>query len=461
MQKSRALILPLFLWLTWMLWLLSGCGTLTIQVEPLPPAGGQPAAPLQPTFEVPFTATVPTATVSPSETPSPTPSADRPNVATVTAFPADRRLPAGTPLKISRVWMLNRLSGWAVATAGEQFFERIFMTQDGGETWSDRTPAAAVLDGGRQTTRTVFFAQGQNAWAVFNPLDEAPSQSPIFVWRSTDGGLTWTHGAELDLEGVPMTGRFATDLAFSDTQNGWVLAHLGAGMSHDYVAVFLTADGGMSWRRVLEPSSPYPLMACGKSGLAFTGPSTGWLAGDCPGLMSDLFFYTTPDGGQTWKEVRLPVPADRPSDYFSQSGRGCGIKGFDYFAQDTLALTLFCTNYDNYTYQSWLYLTEDNGATWKNTPLPAPFSKLDLINPQSAVLVGSLTADTAGSGGVYTTLDGGRSWTQQTSTGWTGSPNFVDVRNGWVVAENGPVTALVRTSDGGKTWEELQPVIGP
>jgi photosystem II stability/assembly factor-like uncharacterized protein len=43
---------------------------------------------------------------------------------------------------------------------------------------------------------------------------------------------------------------------------------------------------------------------------------------------------------------------------------------------------------------------------------------------------------------------------------WEGQFDFIDASNGWAVAHAGDQIALVRTTDGGRTWDELDPMIG-
>jgi hypothetical protein len=45
--------------------------------------------------------------------------------------------------------------------------------------------------------------------------------------------------------------------------------------------------------------------------------------------------------------------------------------------------------------------------------------------------------------------------------GWQGKPEFVTSTKGWVAAQSRGDRALVRTTDGAKTWQVINPVIGP
>jgi len=251
-----------------------------------------------------------------------------------------------------------------------------------------------------------------------------------------------------------------SNLGFLDDQNGWVMVHLGAGMSHDYFAIFTTQNGGETWRRLVDPDNGSDLMACYKSGLAFTSASSGWLTGNCPGLMPKLFVYRSTDGGSEWSEVNLPAPDGKPVDYFSQSEIACGITGINYSSGRSLMLTLRCMNSNNNTTQAWIYSSSNGGTIWNQYPLPVPNNKISMINPSEGFLVGSLKVESTGGGAVYHTPNGGISWELMTSTGWVGTPDFVDSQNGWVIAESDLTSAFVRTINGGKTWFEIKPIIG-
>ncbi|HMD88695.1 MAG TPA: hypothetical protein VKF38_05995, partial [Anaerolineaceae bacterium] len=62
---------------------------------------------------------------------------------------------------------------------------------------------------------------------------------------------------------------------------------------------------------------------------------------------------------------------------------------------------------------------------------------------------------------LYFTQDGGQSWTMLATVNWSGAPDFVDTQTGWVVAVNGSSLALVKSTNGGKSWKELNPKIAP
>jgi photosystem II stability/assembly factor-like uncharacterized protein len=59
---------------------------------------------------------------------------------------------------------------------------------------------------------------------------------------------------------------------------------------------------------------------------------------------------------------------------------------------------------------------------------------------------------------MYQNSNGGfGEWTHVKTVAWDGQFSFVDASNGWAVATSGDETALVRTTDGGATWGEVDP----
>jgi photosystem II stability/assembly factor-like uncharacterized protein len=455
MSKFSTLVLFL------LLLLLTACGPLDIRVEPIATPTPLPAS---------------TPTPLPASTPSPVPTSaptQLPFIATPTLVasltlppPApDLHLKAGSPVRIVQTHMLTALAGWAVGESDQDLIQHVLFTSDGGRTWRDTTPQsvlASTTEGGLSVD--AYFASTDAAWALYAPrkLGGPDGQMPLYVWHTVDGGKTWLPSQALDLSDLQngiVEYQVPSNLGFLDAQHGWVMLHVGAGMSHDYFAAFTSEDGGLKWKRILDPDTKVPIMSCEKSGIAFTSPASGWITGNCPGLMPKLFIFHTADGGLTWAAVDLPAPPGKPTNYFA-SGVACGINAIDYSSARVLALTLTCTNYNNNTAQSWLYASTDGGQSWARRMLPALYTSIDLLGSDEGFLVGSINSGPDATGAVYHTSNGGADWLLTTSTGWTGLPDFIDSQNGWVVATHSQVTAFVHTIDGGRTWVELKPIIG-
>lgn len=415
--------------------LLPACGVFEVGLEELPPAE---TATLPPTLAPPPTVTLP-----------PTPPA---------GFDP---LPPGQRVRITLIRMEDNLKGWAIGQVQGNPNDYLLRTRDGGRSWQNRTPRAALQTPAQQgLSTTAFFGPGGLAWAIFT--DRAPkayTPSGQVVWRTANYGQTWQAGAELSLQGLPTERFIPSHLEFLDDRHGWLMARLGVGMSHDYIAVFLTDDGGQTWRRVVDPERTPTLMACPKTGLAFSDPQNGWLTGDCPGLMPGLFLYSTRDGGDTWQPVSLPVPPGQSADLFGGEKAGCGVPSLAYAGADAVLFTVRCSPFNGGKASAWLYSAGPAGA-FTARALPLPYGTLQFLNPKEGWFIGAQTSDPAAPGEIYHTADGGQTWKLVLATGWQGIPNFINSNTGWVVAHAGEKSALVYTATGGVLWDESNAVIG-
>jgi photosystem II stability/assembly factor-like uncharacterized protein len=398
------------------------------------------------------------------ETATPPPALNLPHTSTLpspTQTPFIGPLKPGQAVRITRIQMQSKTSGWGIGQVETDLVDHILYTSDGGRSWQERTPLEALLNPPAQgLTATAFFSADGTAWATYTSQFPQPAiPEKQVIWRTTDYGQTWQAGEELALTGVQAEYFLPEQLGFFDEKYGWLLAHTGAGMSHDYIVAFVTDDGGLTWQRVLDAEKNSELMICPKTGLAFFTATNGLLTGNCPSLMDRLFFYGTADGGQTWQPASLLPPANQPADLFTSDKAGCGIPALTYVSARSIMLTVRCEIYATKRLAAWLY-TGQPGGTLAARPLPLPYGTLQFINSEEGWLVGAQQNDPAAPGEIYHTTNGGQNWSPVIATAWQGIPNFIDSNTGWVVARTDDKLALVYTTNGGILWEEIYPVIG-
>jgi photosystem II stability/assembly factor-like uncharacterized protein len=359
--------------------------------------------------------------------------------------------------------MLDASRGWAVGQVDTDLNDRILLTYDGGQTWQDRTPYAALSMGPSEGLSAVAaFGTAQNAWVTYAPSARQSSQNQEFIWITHDGGLSWQASATLDFAGFVPEYYQPGFLGFlPDQQHGWLLVHQGAATGHDYIAIFTTSDGGETWQRMVDPQKDPDLMTCAKSALVFSTDQIAWLAGNCPGLTPALFLYRSADGGRTWSLSSPPPPNGQPSNFFSGKPFACGISNWVYTASRDLMFQLRCDNLTQNLTLSWLYSSHDGGLTWQAYSIPVPFGELSFRTKGEGWLLGAFTNGPAANQEFYHSIDSGRSWTPVLPVGWQGKPEFVTSLKGWVAAQSRGDRALVRTTDGAKSWEVINPIIGP
>jgi photosystem II stability/assembly factor-like uncharacterized protein len=389
----------------------------------------------------------------PTNTPAPLPATEPPipPPAEYTG-PVIAHFESGQSLTITSIRMQGAANGWAIGGWGEGS-DHVLITADGGQSWRDVTPPEPAPTEGNLAALG-SFADAGTGWVIYHSQNEMVIPASAVVWRTQDGGQTWQSSWPLDIQGLNEI-FWPSDLVFADAQNGWLLAHVGAGMSHDYVALFRTQDGGQSWARLIDPYGDSGIQVCQKTGLVFPSAQNGWLTGDCGGVMAGAFLFQTTDGGQTWQPVTLPAPVDAPR-LFSDSGPLCSTQSPVFSSPQAGKLIVRCmdTTVDPYVTSYYLYTTSDGGASWIQASSPAGTLAFEAGDTGWA-----LSRD------LFHTTDGGRTWTKVKTVNWDGQFSFVSDTLGWAVAraetDTGTRIALVQTTDGGQTWTIIHPVIAP
>jgi photosystem II stability/assembly factor-like uncharacterized protein len=432
----RKKILPIVLTLTL---LLAGCN--------LPATGGGPAITLTPVPPIGPVATTDGSHASLGQTPV-APAATA--TVTITTMPTINpawivHLASGTAVDITRVQMLDSQLGWAVGGIKKSgVYDHVLRTKDGGISWMDVTPPE-LADG--QGAAIGFFQDANSAWVTFHGAAPASVPANPVVWRTTDGGASWTASAPLNTTDLEVYS--VSDVFFSGPA-GWILVHAGAGMNHDYVAIYHSTDNGQTWARLVDPVSDGGIQSCSKTGLFFQDKTNGWLTGDCNGVAPGALLFRTGDAGQTWQPVALPPPADK-TNLLTAMDFACGIRSpFAYGS--TVFFAVECDDFSGATPKSvaYLYSTSDRGANWVVFPYPGgDYRTLDGGNGWALGL------------GIFKTSNGGRDWAKISTVTWEGQFNFISSTLGFAVAQKGGEYGLVQTTDGGVTWILLAPVVAP
>ncbi len=364
-------------------------------------------------------------------------------------------LSAGQAFDVGYIRMLDASRGWAVGGVS-QAEDHVLTTQDGGQTWRDVTPPEPAPSAGTTLAATAYFADASHAWVAFAPTQLGQVPPGVRVWFTSDGGTSWSYGV-VDTSQVSQESFSPLYLDFADAQHGWLLVALGAGMSHQYVALFATQDGGKTWTLIQDPTSPAEIQSFPKTGMTFFNAQVGWLTRDSNGVDPSPHVIATQDGGTTWTRIELPEPSGS-STWFDQNA--CGTYAPTALSATSSLFLLKCL--DNSTFKvehDFLYSTPDAGKTWQSVAMPGGFIVAD--PPAGGLFFTSMTSGLALGRWIYQTADGGKTWSTGKQVNWDGQFSFVDMTTGWAVARNAGQVALVKTVDGGKTWQEIHPTVAP
>jgi photosystem II stability/assembly factor-like uncharacterized protein len=162
----------------------------------------------------------------------------------------------------------------------------IYRTTDGGQTWT----AVYTATGPSSYWNGIHFFDANNGIAFSDP----PDGNAFLIVKTTDGGATWTPIANPPTANENEFGIFKT-LSFHDDLSGWFgTAGFDGGIGG---RVFRTTDGGNTWTGYNSGNTDFVWA------VQFISPMIGIRTSTFP-----PFLTRSTDGGQTWTEVsNLPV----------------------------------------------------------------------------------------------------------------------------------------------------------
>lgn len=328
-------------------------------------------------------------------------------------------------------WMLRDRYDAVAETTRSQLLK----TADGGATWSKAGDDSRTLD-------AVRFADSKVGWAVSEEAGDAGTgQVRYAVLHTADGGANWS----VQWGGGPTAPSSAPELWFPDAENGFALAG---------GTLLKTEDGGAHWSALpLGAGNPVP------QHMAFIDPETGWLTA---GQGNTLYVLHTADGGKTWARQFRKQYEDGP----------IGSAGIDFLnAKEGWFLTS-----DLATWEGELCHTADGGATWQavgqiKSTRPTP-EGLDFVDSKTGWIPLDVGAGPV-AGGLSVTRDGGKTFQVVGRTSDSVSElaqkitsarevGFATAQQGWAIGSDvNHGDYLLKTGDGGGTWTQVYPAPGP
>jgi photosystem II stability/assembly factor-like uncharacterized protein len=362
---------------------------------------------------------------------------------TPVATPGTKPTPSPTPtasggpyplLPPDSMHAINATTAWAAGSGTNQ----IIRTTDGGAHWDNVTPTSA-----RAGTWITSFLDANNAWLAssLQPGSGSPDFS-VEIYRTADGGRTWQHIGQ-----VPADQGWPASMDFVDRTRGWLFMRLGGAAGSDGAAFSGTIDGGSTWSKLSEAdtsgSQGHLPLRCSKSAPVFLNGSTGWMPGGC-NAGGGPFFYVTHDGGRTWNDVGIALPAG-----FSGTCV-CSIVSLRFSDSRTGVFVL--TDYSSAGLpQSVIYATSNGGASWQPGPsLPPQTYEAHFVDR-----VHGWTINGKANNSILYSADGGQHWSTVgaiPSTQGVLDLQFVNQTVGWAMGSEPTGNTLIKTSDGGRTW---------
>ena len=343
----------------------------------------------------------------------------------------------------------------------------------GGNKTTKPTPAAtAKTDKNAQTSSNsssvnwssmprfgcVSAPSGDKLWAVIEDQDSK-------LISTEDGGATWKTVRE----------KHVSCVNFADENHGWLKDSADG-------QILATGDGGKTWSKTLPDGA-----ISSAQEIKFTDSSNGW-------FKDSTDVHHSSDGGKNWKMV-LGYEKNiigQPDGWFFLDSRtawvcDAGDKGGNIYRtsdagetwsikrvgkNDSSPCRIFFVSLTEgfYSLQKQFFKTNDGGENWSAvSSLPAKFEVRSMFwrDAANGWLAGYFEEKPrqpqAGRGALLRTTDGGKTWTEAAvgkDVPFFTEIIFADAQNGWLISRD----SIYKTSDGGEKWAlsySLPPVKSP
>lgn len=206
---------------------------------------------------------------------------------------------------------------------------------------------------------------------------------------------------------------YLQDVYFISKDVGWAVGYQGT--------ILKTTSGGSTWIQQ-NSNTGVDLLS-----VFFINENTGWIGG------ANGIFLKTTDGGTNWENILT-------NNYNIYSIR---------FLNDSVgyAISSYITNYERY---GFILRTSDGGYSWSIVYSNYDYGFIDLyFHQERGWIVGT-------NGFLISTIDSGKTWIPRNTntTHWLYDVFFIDKQFGWAVGGNTNTEAILKTTDGGQTWNQ-------
>jgi len=317
----------------------------------------------------------------------------------------------------------------------------VWRSDDGGQTWTAQWHDQPVLNVGSlaidpKSPDTVYCGTGE-------ANGSADSYAGVGIFQTVDGGQTWTLLASPETAGIPR--RIGT-IAIDPFDSGHLVI---GGVTHDEgdsSAMFSSTDGGKTWVREQFISANNYWCNC----VVFHPTAQGVIFATIDENGSKNGIWRSQDGGQSWQQLTSGLPATSTMARVSLA--------IAPSKPDTM-YAIAATSTDGVL---GVFRSTNRGSTWKSIG-GSEFANEGQMNYGNCIVVHPTNPNWVLCGGVdlHLTTDGGATWTQ--ASHWDadrGTAQYAhadhhalampEAQAGLVYDANDG--GMDTSSDGGKTW---------
>lgn len=184
-------------------------------------------------------------------------------------------------------------------------------------------------------------------------------ESPVKILLSADAGEMWRETILVESKDMEYLGEWRENMryyggyiGFNGKESGYLVLTSGISMNHQALRIFLTSDGGKTWREI---GTPYSQHISVLTGAGFSSENVGFISYRYYEDSGPDIWWTS-DGGETWSKLAVELPEDlKRYNFTPQSPSFDGLSG----VYPIVAMT------HDPEYETTVYLyTDDGGLTW-------------------------------------------------------------------------------------------------
>jgi photosystem II stability/assembly factor-like uncharacterized protein len=330
------------------------------------------------------------------------------------------RRSAETDKNLRAVHFVDTMTGWAAGDAGA-----VYRTTDGGRTWKP------LLSGVSANINFIHFLDWNHGWMIGESTRKDENEGETMLLNTINGGRTWM------IQKMPNL----LSVYFTDLQNGWAVGR--------NATLLRTTNSGNDWKPVAEiqsviglpvESSNYNFGFCD---VFFLDANHGWLIGNFYGRAQSNIggLFVTADGGATWKRVPVTLQTQKVSGRFTPGL----LHSVRFTDSNNGSVTGEMTDGEGRFF--FALHTHDGGKTWEQfrTPSRATHST-QFLDPTNGWMAAFAPREGSAEAVVYdTTLmrtdNGGLSWQNDFTAKGSRirSVFFLSPNKGWAVGDRGMI----------------------
>ena len=271
------------------------------------------------------------------------------------------------------------------------------------------------------------------------------------IWLTTNGGQTWRRSVPPHIAAAKIAVANPPDIQFVNTQVGWMSAPLAfdrqeLSKGHHHWEFDWTTNGGRTWHDSTPPSCRN---VCYDGSLSFLDARHGYLFAAVRGAHAPNELFRTSDGGRTWQIVSRPSIWG-PITFVDKKVAFAGGPG-EVVVGDLSPGPPIIT----------LYRTTNGGRTWSKYNIAGSKSFVELpirvLGSHVALIQNGPNHDgglNLNPGTIDVSPDGGHNWVRQAIPRHVGQPTSFSAVSPTVWAYSSR-SHLFTTHDGGRHWRHI------